>query len=957
MSSVVERRDKQVWEALENGNSKQALQLCQKRIKKGEKGDNLLALKAYVLAQFPPSKQREDGLAETKAFAHRNPPIVELEALQTIQKALLVFSNGDYSRVEQDISGLWDRATKALPGDEGIATEWFLISFGHRRWKDAQKAAMSLQRAFARKRKYYFWAVLASHLVKLDPASSETDRKLFGTLSYKLILKAASDVPDDPGTLLSPGRAIQTPQELSLLLSIYQEEGHTQEALKVLGSRNLGIWSSVAKGDWNLVRLKMNLLEQLSMWLEAWTFCGSLLNAACPTTDAVNWGFPQLGSDTKGDDWRVWQCFLTACKELSYQGREYQLRTRGIIDQFLAQSNRISRNAQQGLLKFLSLGLPATEEDSANSLEYWSACKQYFERWCVKTCCFDDLKPYVQKFSRSARIDFHGHIKEHVSNRPEQGLREKTASSINVLKFDYLLNISLEEESTSRGVLETFINNCIRLYKISLASPAELPTDNLPGDDACILAVMGLVRLGDLDSKGFASPAAQACLLRAAALLDFSLSRSQYNYQSMLLLVRLYLILGAPSLAMEVYPRLSIKQIQNDTLSYNLLTRLSTLHPFPITSSGTTLSGDDRDPMVCLGKSSQIYRRAKSQMQDMVRLALEQGSYSQIPKFLDFEDKVDNSICKFMWESERRRIARLVQPRNKMSSRGNDSDYLDCKLSDNRDYDVMLNFEADGLPRFEEYLRTGPKPGLRWLCASSLSEILFTALGTGSNGKDDRMSSILGHLRAIVQGTSPVEMTTEETDNMTIMVELTNLTMATSSSGPDVGADQGDQGLEVIEKWLTTKRDRLKHAHLQISMDKLRLSGEQILPDWRFFHESFLVLEVLKALTMFFHYAAEHSKSLKIELEKPVVARTKELAGEVFGEIRSRAADMKNALSETGVVGSFVEATYEREQDQASVIGAAIEDLISEPHMEDFISRVVESWQEALDGVLRVKIS
>ncbi len=56
---------------------------------------------------------------------------------------------------------------------------------------------MSLQRAFTRKREYYFWAILTSHFVKLDPSSSETDRKLFGTLSYKLILKSASDVPDD----------------------------------------------------------------------------------------------------------------------------------------------------------------------------------------------------------------------------------------------------------------------------------------------------------------------------------------------------------------------------------------------------------------------------------------------------------------------------------------------------------------------------------------------------------------------------------------------------------------------------------------------------------------------------------------------------------------------------------------------------------------------------------------
>ncbi len=68
------------------------------------------------------------------------------------------------------------------------------------------------------------------------------------------------------------------------------------------------------------MRLKLDLLEQLDMWLEAWTFCGSLLNAACPTVEGADWGFPRIGSHIKGDDWRVWQCFIDACGKLSHQG-------------------------------------------------------------------------------------------------------------------------------------------------------------------------------------------------------------------------------------------------------------------------------------------------------------------------------------------------------------------------------------------------------------------------------------------------------------------------------------------------------------------------------------------------------------------------------------------------------------------------------------------------------------
>jgi N-terminal acetyltransferase B complex non-catalytic subunit len=57
---------------------------------------------------------------------------------------------------------------------------------------------MSLQNNFPKTRKYYFWAIFMCHLVAVDPANSDADRKLFGTLAYRMISKAASNVPADP---------------------------------------------------------------------------------------------------------------------------------------------------------------------------------------------------------------------------------------------------------------------------------------------------------------------------------------------------------------------------------------------------------------------------------------------------------------------------------------------------------------------------------------------------------------------------------------------------------------------------------------------------------------------------------------------------------------------------------------------------------------------------------------
>lgn len=57
---------------------------------------------------------------------------------------------------------------------------------------------MSLQVNFPKNRKYYFWAILLCHIMSSEPSTSDAERKLFGTLAYRMISKAAESVPADP---------------------------------------------------------------------------------------------------------------------------------------------------------------------------------------------------------------------------------------------------------------------------------------------------------------------------------------------------------------------------------------------------------------------------------------------------------------------------------------------------------------------------------------------------------------------------------------------------------------------------------------------------------------------------------------------------------------------------------------------------------------------------------------
>lgn len=57
---------------------------------------------------------------------------------------------------------------------------------------------MSLQINFPKMRNYYFWAIFLSYLTATDSKTSESERKIFGTLAYRMASKAAESVPSDP---------------------------------------------------------------------------------------------------------------------------------------------------------------------------------------------------------------------------------------------------------------------------------------------------------------------------------------------------------------------------------------------------------------------------------------------------------------------------------------------------------------------------------------------------------------------------------------------------------------------------------------------------------------------------------------------------------------------------------------------------------------------------------------
>ena len=110
----------------------------------------------------------------------------------------------------------------------------------------------------------------------------------------------------------STNRVLQSASDLRLLSSVYTSQDKRQEALAVLNDSRTGIASPVGGKNWDLVRRKIQLLQETQSWLDLWQFCNDLLEDASPDNLKNTQRTPKYPLGALGDDWVVWSGLLSA---------------------------------------------------------------------------------------------------------------------------------------------------------------------------------------------------------------------------------------------------------------------------------------------------------------------------------------------------------------------------------------------------------------------------------------------------------------------------------------------------------------------------------------------------------------------------------------------------------------------------------------------------------------------
>lgn len=232
----------------------------------------------------------------------------------------------------------------------------------------------------------------------------------------------------------------------------------------------------------------------------------------------------------------------------------------------------------------------------------------------------------------------------------------------NALKVEYCFRLASRANDVSKQEVEDFIVRCLRFYREAERperSASSTNTETQPSDEFGILAAMCMIRFSDVWASDDPGRARDISLIRAASILERLLLDSPHNYLALLTLVRVYLLLGAGSLALKAFSKLSVKQFQYETVAHYLFTRLATIHPH----SAPPIEGaefKDFDPQSALMQALKFYQNSDNTTVRHRTNGLEYGSYVNVAETIDMGKALKKSVCRRLFALEARQILRLV---------------------------------------------------------------------------------------------------------------------------------------------------------------------------------------------------------------------------------------------------------------------------------------------------------
>lgn len=689
---------------------------------------------------------------------------------------------------------------------------------------------------------------------------------------------------------------ISHPEELSLLAAVLVKTGGTADLVALLQGESL---KSVTEQD------RPHADTLLLLAIES--------DPASADNEKVISQMLQ-GEDGASQDDRVWSLLVKfATTPESRQERIEQ------IDAVLSKQPQ----HRQALLAKIDLLASSTRTDKSLLPKLLDTCQEYYKSFGSKTFCFDDLIQRLRIAGAEAVKSFQrGNEDEPPSSGP-------TVRDLFLLKLEYHI---LSTSDCPSGHLSNFASRALGLY-----STAE--DNESVAAEAALLGALALLRV----AHGSEDP---AFLLQTNMVLRTACSKFKDYYPLRILLIQLQMASGQIHLAMQDFAHLSVKNLQWETVGHLLLTRISTLHPH---QHGR--GEDSLNPSGALDTALHVSRNSQRSIDRAISDGLKQGSYSNIIGTAEVKNNLQLSLNRQLFMMEQCKIQRAlglaaVYP----------FDPVEGELRDLRDMSFMPTYGVDDQD-FAQMLQCGPQPSQGWLNAMTMHEGLLTylmsELGTVNSGAPDGVVELaLQNLEKKVLRVSvgAADMTPDEKQAACVYRTLAKIVLDLAKK-----KDNSPQDLDKIAE-AVEKPGRAVNA--------VSVNGVDY-PDAKWLHHRFVRFEMLQTVA---HFTAIMAKKLKGGKSKKAdgmdrfIKSLEELRSMVNKQAEAshaEARDLKQSLNAAGVLGKLVDVVLGRTdgtQEGYEKLSERIVALQGEAAVEEYCGAMRESWEDALDGVLAVKI-
>ncbi|KAJ2982585.1 hypothetical protein NUW58_g6409 [Xylaria curta] len=668
----------------------------------------------------------------------------------------------DYAK---SIGVLRARLAKAVPKDQNAGLKCLEACMWHSDWENAQEIAASLNKNFLGDRKLLFQNILTTFLVATADNTHENKKKLFANLA-----KAQADRAFNLRPLVSDPDKIESQiqineNEVKLWIHIREKFGSAQENLKLLSLPNWGPLFFLERGFPDAFLRGMHLLTLNEQWEEI------VRVANCVFDKVIEFG-QEKSVVTKTNDnqdrvpkvvkekymnasreWFLWVSTITATRKLPDGGGSLEIFRQKIqkIVRVLTSHHRMDRVLQQNydqLLLDIAFTRAAIDtrlfdgrSGGNNKIHHLLAL---VKKHLHESNCFTTLKGFLELLNKDEIADFVLALES-----------EQTKDSGGVDVFGNLLLVALRLrirffQATSLTVgeecrlchsmahdgpdcvtcLRSITECALGAFHLAMqdkdvsqraADEAEDPLSTL-----AVLGSISLIKLAGVGHKSWQSTKESPLyhtdiqlFLQAVVWLDFYLRKTPKNDSLRLLLVKLYLMMGCVTRALQIWGLFDVKNTLLECLGTICLDRLASISPGHFITGPSQLRSF-ADPFIRHFETA-IERRYP----DIVIKTLQNNSYAEIPGVVELVQNQSRNCVLVLAVVESRRGMRLKTGRTEMTIEEEPligSLSPDYEFRDFTDHNPLPQWAGPQSTPIQELTAYGPLPTNRRCHLSVLAE-------------------------------------------------------------------------------------------------------------------------------------------------------------------------------------------------------------------------------------------